>query len=66
MQQNPWKHYSKWLGEKSVIYQQILKSEENVQRVQNVIENEYSNPFSFMDECETFFTLALVYRYRTK
>ena len=42
---------------RSIVYkelrpQQILKSEENVQRVQNIIENEYSNPFSFMDECE--------------
>ena len=32
--------------------QQILKSEENVQRIQSVIENEYLNPFGSMDECE--------------
>ena len=32
--------------------QQILKSKEHVQSVQNVIENEYLNPFGLMDECE--------------
>ena len=34
--------------------QEILNSEENVQRVteQNVIENEYLNPFGLMDERE--------------
>ena len=38
------------LESRSTVYkelrrQQILKSEENVQMVQNVIENEYLNPF---------------------
>ena len=32
--------------------QQILKSEENIHRVQNMIGNEYLNPFDLMDECE--------------
>ena len=38
------------LESRSTVYkelrrQQILKSEENIQMVQNVIENEYLNPF---------------------
>ena len=32
--------------------QQVLKSDENVQSVPNVIENEYLNPFGLMEECE--------------
>ena len=45
------------LESRSTVYkelrlQQILKSEENVQRVQNMIGNEYLNPFGLMDECE--------------
>ena len=45
------------LESQSIVYkelrlQQILKSEENVQRVQNLIENEYLNPFDLMNECE--------------
>ena len=59
------------LESRSTVYkelrrQQILKSEENIQMVQNVIENEYLNPFVWMDECESYLILALVYRYRTK
>ena len=45
------------LESRSTVYkelrpQQILKSEENVEMVQNVIENEFLNPFGLMDECE--------------
>ena len=45
------------LESRSIVYrelrlQQISRSEENVQRVQNLIENEYLNPFGLMDECE--------------
>ena len=29
-----------------------MKSEENIRRVQNVIENEHLNLFGLMDECE--------------
>ena len=37
---------------KALRLQQILKLKKNVQRVQNVTENEYLNPFGLMDECE--------------
>ena len=39
-------------GYKELGPQQILKSAENVQRIQNVFENEYLNPVGLMDECE--------------
>ena len=44
------------LESRSTVYKefrrrQILKSEENVQRVQNLTDNEYLNPFDLMDEC---------------
>ena len=31
--------------------QQILKSEQNVQMVENVVENEHLNAFGLMNEC---------------
>ena len=45
-----------------------MKSEENVQMVQNVIKNEYLNPFGLMNECERrmLFHLSMVYCYKMK